>query len=168
MRFPRWRPRIPVLFYAHPFELAIGFVLFISGIRAFVSGDSSPTINDALPPAVLVTFQVVSFLAGTLILIGLPIRRKPQGRALERAGCVLAAGTYTGYGVILAFTLPLGLAWSTLSTILALAFAFWLRAKSIRKTELTIERTLRAANRASDPLDLVRRIVDSRGMGGDR
>lgn len=160
------RPRVPILFYAHPFELAFGFVLFVSGIRAFVSGESSAAINNALPEAALIAFQIVSFLAGSAVISGLLLRDKPFGRTLERIGCLLASGAYTGYAVILGTTLPLNLAWSTLTMVLAVASAFWFRAKAIRKTELTILRTLRAAN-ANDP-DLIRRLVDSRAIDGSK
>jgi len=155
---------VPILFYAHPFELAIGFVLFQAGIRSFLSGESSPSINDALPSEVLLTFQIVSFLAGVCILIGLPLRTRLYGRMLERVGCLLAAGSYGVYALILGFTLPLALAWSTLSITVAIALAFYMRASAVHKTERTIERTLKAATQATDPMDLMRRIVDARGI----
>jgi len=159
------------MFYAHPFELALGFVMVISGIRAFISGESSPSINDALPEELLLAFQIISFLAGVCLLAGLALRSNAFGRTIERVGTILAAGTYGGYAAILAFTVPLWLAWSTLSTTAAVALAFWLRGKAIRKTELTILRALRAGNVTEDPHELMRRLMDSRGLdlnGQDR
>lgn len=170
----RWRaivahlPELPPVFYAHPFELAFGFVMFISGLRAFVSGESSPSINDTLPPAILTAFQLVSFLAGAAILAGLALRRHVFGRALERLGTILAAGTYAAYAVVLGRSLPLSLSWSTLTTVAAVSAAFYLRGRSIRKTELAILHALRASNTSTDTAELIRKLVDSRATDKDR
>lgn len=167
-RIRRHLPELPVVFYAHPFELALGFVLALSGIRAIVTGgDVTPAVN-LLPPVVLYVFQAVSFTAGVGILVGLGIRRKRFGRTLERAACWLAAGNYIGYGVVIAGKYPLADTWATLTTTIGIGLACVLRARAIRKTELAILRALRAANTAADDADdLIRRLVDSRAIAPD-
>lgn len=168
-RIRRHAPELPVVFYAHPFELALGFVLTLGGIRAVITGgDITPAVN-LLPSPVLYVFAAVSFGAGIGILLGLATRRKTFGRAIERGACWLAAGNYIGYGYIIADRFPLSDSWATVTTTLGIGLACVLRAKAIRKTELAILRALQAANTAEDDAqDLIRRLVDSRAINPDR
>ena len=64
---------IPVLLYAHPFEVTLGVILVVNGVRQLATGDSSPAIDHALPPDELPAPR----------LKRLPIRVRPQTRPDE-------------------------------------------------------------------------------------
>lgn len=159
---PRWprRPSVPVLFYAHPFELSLGIVLVVQGIRGLLTGDSSPAVDATLPEFPLLAYRLLNLLAGVGIVVGLLIRERALGRAVERAACWLAAGGYLAYVVLLEREYGLiGDATWNMTTAAAVAIGCALRARAGTKTERVILATMRAAN--ADPR-LLRRMVDGR------
>lgn len=161
LRRIRRRIRLPILFYAHPFELVLGFLLVLSGIRALIDGDTTPSVNAALPPSILVAFQTMSFLAGLGIMSGLILRTYATGRMLERAGLWLAVSAYGGYGIVLAGTYPMSLIWANFTTAVGIALAFGLRARALRRSELVILKVLRNSTDA-DASEVMRQLIDSR------
>lgn len=150
---------LPVVFYAHPFELALGVVLVVNALRAFTAGDVSPALDEALPASIRVIYQLASFLGGAGVLLGLRYRAQPRGRNLERASLVLMCAVYASFVVVLIGTYGPSVAWSTAANATAIAAACGLRARAIGKAERVIITQLRKAQQ--DPATL-RRLVDGR------
>lgn len=154
----RRRFRIPVLLYAHPFEVCIGVAILILGGRALIEGATSPSV-DQLPDLPLLLYRVASTLGGLGLITGLLLRQHALGRAVERAGCYVLASALAGYAVlVIAYQgREDGFGVSIITT--AIAAGCLLRALAIRKTERIILASLRVANR--DPI-VLRRLVDGR------
>lgn len=150
---------LPVVFYAHPFELALGIVLVVNAARAFTAGDVSPALDEALPDGLRLVYQTASLLGGVGVLAGLRYRAHPRGRNLERAALIVMGCVYASFVVVLIGTYGPTLAWSSATNAAAIAAACWLRARAIRKAERVILAQLRNAQR--DPA-ILRRLVDGR------
>lgn len=153
----RRRLRVPVVAYAHPFELGIGAAFVILGLKGLIAGHSSPSV-DSLPEVSLILYRVAQVAAGIGILIGLALRDKPVGRAIERAAC------YVLGSALLAFALLIvgrngSAGWDVGLVCTFIGLACIARALAIRKTERVINATL--AQVAADPVAL-RRLVDGR------
>jgi phosphoglycerol transferase MdoB-like AlkP superfamily enzyme len=153
----RRRLRVPVVAYAHPFELGIGAAFVILGLKGLIAGHSSPSV-DSLPEVSLVLYRVAQVVAGVGILIGLALRDKTLGRAIERAAC------YVLGSALLAFALLVvgrngSAGWDVGLVCTFIGLACIARARAIRKTEQVINATL--AQVAADPVAL-RRLVDGR------
>lgn len=159
----RWRahPHVPIVIFAHPFELFLSFALIVNGARTLIAGGATPAVN-RLPEVPFMVLTVVGLLGGIGMLAGLLSRTKPIGRSIERVGLWLGVSAYWGYAVTLAFTFPIAITWAPVATSTCLGLACLARERAIRKTELTILRVLRKANKDDD---LIRHIVDSRGIG---
>jgi len=155
-----FRPRVPIVIYAHPFELFLSAVLVINGARPLVTRETSPAIAE-LSPVVVGILTAMGLTGGVLMLVGLLSRTKPVGRVIERVGLWLAASAYLGYAVALYGAYPLTLVWANVATAVGMGTACIARERAIRKTELTILRTLRKANRDDD---LIRKVFDARGI----
>ena len=148
----RRRFALPVVFYAHPFELALGAALIVNGVRGF-TGSLSPSV-DQLPQLPLALYLIVSTVGGLGVVLGLVTERK----TIERSALYLVAAAYAAYGILLVSTNgAAGIATATVAAVVATACL--LRASAIAKTERVILATLREAN--ADP-DVLRRIVDGR------
>lgn len=151
------RLHVPVVVYAHPFELGIGAAFVILGLKGLAGGASSPSV-DALPELSLILYRVAELLAGIGILVGLALRDEAVGRAVERAAC------YVLGSALLAFALLLvgrngSAAWDVGLVCTFIGLACIARARAIVKTERVIRRTLEEVSR--DPVAL-RRLVDGR------
>lgn len=152
-------PPLPVVFYAHPFELALGIVLVVNALRAFTAGDVSPALDSALPPSIRLVYQTASLLGGIGVLAGLRYRAHPPGRVIERSALILMGCVYASFVVVLVGTYGPTVAWSSATNAAAIAAACGLRARAIRKAERVILHQLRSAK--GDPAAL-RRLVDGR------
>lgn len=153
----RYRLGVPVVLYAHPFELGVGAAFVILGLRGIIAGTSGPSV-DALPEVPLLMYRVASMLAGAGIVVGLMLREHPVGRAIERAACYVLASA------LLAFALLVvghngGIAIPSALVSAFIGVACFFRARAIRKTELVICETLTEVDRVGD---VARRIVDGR------
>lgn len=146
------------MFYAHPFELALGVVLVVNSLRAF-TGDASPALDAVLSPGLRLVYQVASFLGGVGVLVGLHFRAHPRGRNIERSAILLSGCVYASFVVVLIDTYGLALAWSSATNSAAIAGACWLRVRAISKANRVILTQLRKAQQ--DP-DTLRRLVDGR------
>lgn len=102
-----WRRAVPlpVVVYAHPFELAFGLALIINGFRTILTGQTAPSIDDSLPELFILLYRLLSMGAGVCIVAGVFIAghptTRPQGRTIERVGLWLAAGSYGSYAFVL-------------------------------------------------------------------
>lgn len=155
--------QLPVVFYAHPFELALGIVLLVNGTRGLLSGDTSPAVNNALPESVLLAYAVLSIVGGAGLLLGLRWRAAPVGRGLERLALWVMCGVYSSYVVVLFATYPASTAWATGANGAAIATACLLRERAIAKTQ----RVILATQRATQDAESVRRLVDGRPPRGE-
>lgn len=154
------RRRIPVLLYAHPFEVTLGVILVVNGVRQLATGDSSPAIDDALPPVELLLYRVAGLVGGIAILAGLATRSHAAGRTIERAGLWLVAGSYAAYLVMLVAEYGvLSDATYNLLTSTAVLLGAVFRALAIRKTERVVLAQLRALNNDREAL---RQLIDGR------
>lgn len=154
---PRQRRDLPVVLYAHPFELAIGAAFILLGLKGLVGGHSSPSV-DALPDLSLVLYRLAELAAGIGILVGLAVRDKPIGRAVERAACYVLASALVAFAVLLVGRNGAA-GWDVALVCAFIGLACFLRARALVKTERVILAELRRANR--DPATL-RRLVDGR------
>lgn len=143
---PRIRPprrrrlTLPVVFYAHPFELALGAALVINGVRGIV-GDNTPSV-DALPPLPRLLYLAVSTIGGLGVVIGLWTHRK----AVERASLFLVAAAYATVGILIVATNGTnGIATATVAAVVGAACV--LRAIAIRRAALIVLATLTEARR---------------------
>lgn len=158
MTAPPRRRDLPVVLYAHPFELALGVAFTVIGLRAIFEGTTTPSV-DQLPELPLLLYRAATTLGGLGVIAGLIARAHALGRTVERASLYAVAGTWAGYSV-------LGLAYQgredgfgVAIITLAIAAACLLRALAIRKTERVILAQLRHAN--ANP-DVLRRMIDGR------
>lgn len=152
--------RLPVVLYAHPFELAFGTVLVLNGIKALLTGDLSPSVDAALPTFQLLAYRLMGLAGGIGVLVGLALRTRTIGRTIERAALWLTASSYAAYAVVIVGVFGTQAAWTAL-TAGAVALGCVLRAVAIRKTDRIILRQLRKTNAAPDPV-VLRRLVDGR------
>lgn len=154
----RRRVGVPVIFYAHPFELGLGAAFVILGLKGLLAGSTSPSV-DALPAWTLLLYRVATLLAGVAIIAGLLLREHPAGRAVERFGCYVLASVLLAFALIL-----IGVnGWAGFATGLVcalLGLACLCRARAVAKTERVILEQLRAANAVAVP-DLLK-IIDGR------
>ena len=152
------RGRIPVVLYAHPFEVALGVAFVVIGLRTLIEGQTTPAV-DALPDLPHLLYRVVSVLGGVGVLVGIALRRHAAGRTVERASLYAVAGAWAAYAVVVidAHGWRGGFATSALAVLIAAACL--LRTLAIRKTERVILAQLRTANR--DP-EVLRQLVDGR------
>jgi uncharacterized integral membrane protein len=163
-RRPRRRFSLPVILYAHPFELALGFAFAALGIRGLIADVTSPSV-DALPELPLLLYRLGSIIAGLGIIAGLIMRQRPIGRAIERASCYVLAGVLGAFALILLVVNG----WDAFATglvCIALGAACFFRARAIAKTERVILEQLRAAN-AIAVADLLK-IIDGRPASEER
>ena len=129
----RRRFALPVVFYAHPFELALGAALIVNGVRGF-TGSLSPSV-DQLPQLPLALYLIVSTVGGLGVVLGLVTERK----TIERSALYLVAAAYAAYGILLVSTNgAAGIA--TVAAVVAAACV--LRAKAIRKAAQIVLATL--------------------------
>lgn len=142
---PRIRPprrrrlTLPVVFYAHPFELALGAALVINGVRGIV-GDNTPSV-DALPPLPRLLYLAVSTIGGLGVVIGLWTHRK----AVERASLFLVAAAYATVGILIVATNGTNGTVATVAAVVGAACV--LRAIAIRRAALIVLATLTEARR---------------------
>lgn len=131
----RRRFALPVVFYAHPFELALGAALIVNGVRGF-TGSLSPSV-DQLPQLPLALYLIVSTVGGLGVVLGLVTERK----TIERSALYLVAAAYAAYGILLVSTNgAAGIATATVAAVVAAACV--LRAKAIRKAAQIVLATL--------------------------
>jgi hypothetical protein len=154
---PRRRPTVPVVVYAHPFELGIGAAFIILGAKGLVGGHSSPSV-DALPDLTLLLYRVAEVFAGAGILIGLAIRQQPIGRAVERAACYVLGSALIAFAILLVGRNG-SAGWDVGLVCSFIGLACVARARAIVKTERVIRQT--AETLAKDPVAL-RKLVDGR------
>jgi hypothetical protein len=128
-------PPLPVVLYAHPFELALGAALIVNGARGFV-GSLSPSV-DQLPQLPLALYLIVSTVGGLGVVIGLITGRK----TIERSALYLVAASYAAYGILLVSANGTAAIASAIVTVVVAA-ACVLRAKAIRKAAQIVLATL--------------------------
>lgn len=154
----RRRRDLPVVLYAHPFELALGVAFTLIGLRALVEGTTTPSV-DQLPELPLLLYRAATTIGGLGVIAGLLGRAHALGRTIERASLYTVAGTWAGYSVLVVSVQGWRDGFSTSAITLAIALACLLRALAIRKTERVILAQLRQAN--ANP-ELLRRMIDGR------
>lgn len=157
---PRRRFQLPVVLYAHPFELAFGVVLVLNGVKALATGDLTPSVNATLPTFQLLAYRLMGLAGGLGVLVVLALRTRTVGRTIERSALWLTASSYLAYAVVLVGVFGTPAAWNAL-TAGAVGVGCILRAIAIRKTDRIILRQLRKANADPDPV-VLRRLVDGR------
>lgn len=96
----------PVALYTHPFELALGVVLVINGVRG-IANSFSPSVG-SLPLVPLILFLIVSTLGGVGVIVSFlafkPATTGPPrftGPRLERASLFLVAASYAAVAALL-------------------------------------------------------------------
>lgn len=152
--------RIPLLLLAHPFELAIALLMAVS--VAHVA--QRPQALAALLPRPLVYSWVALGLVSVFALTaGLLWRHQAAGRAVEKAGLYLMAGTMLAYAIAFGAALPFAEAWPVVTQLGAIGVASVLRAIAIRRTERIVLNQLRNAT-----ADQLRDLVDGRPPRGTR
>lgn len=145
-----WWTRIPPVLLTHPFEVALSIALLAPPARGLLAGAVTPSVDSTLPEVPLAAYQLVSGLAGLMILSGLLTREKWRpGRTLERAGMWMAAGAFIGYGVVVMFALG-WVGFVNIVTTLVIGCACVLRALAIRLAEILEYRALKYAARGID------------------
>lgn len=144
---------------AHPFELGLGLVGVVNGLRTLATRETTPAVSQ-LPDAPIVALTAAGLLGGLLMLGGLLGRSKSLGRAVERAGLWLSGASYLGYTAVLLFNIPLAMSWASVTLSAILGLACLIRQHAVRKAELVILRHLRKANTDRDLLAAV--LVDTR------
>jgi hypothetical protein len=149
-----WWSRIPPVLLTHPFELALSVALLAPPVRGLLSGLVTPTLDNTLPEAPLIAYQLISGIAGLAIMVGLLSREKwKPGRTVERAGMFIASGAFGGY----AWVLILNLGWSAFVNIVLVgifSIACVLRGLAIQLAQVLEFRALRYANRGIDDKDI--------------
>lgn len=140
------RVRIPLVLLTHPFELALGSVLVINGIRGW-SGDLSTSLAD-LPEWLTLTYLIVSTGGGIGVVTGIVLRADHLvglGVRLERSSLFLVAAAY--------FTLAIAILGANgrgglgiALTLMVITMACILRAVAIKKASRTILHTLTVIN----------------------
>lgn len=153
----RHRLNVPVVAYAHPFELGIGAAFVVIGLKGLIGGHSSPSV-DALPELTLLVYRVAELLAGIGILVGLAIRQQALGRAVERAACYVLGSALLAFAFLLVARNG-SAGWDVALVTAFIGAACIGRARAIVKTERVIRKTLEQVSR--DPIAL-RRLVDGR------
>lgn len=148
---------MPVVVYAHPFELGIGAAFIVLGVKGLLGGHSSPSV-DSLPELSLLLYRVAELLAGIGVLVGLAIRQEALGRAVERAACYVLGSALIAFAVLLVGRNG-SAGWDVGLVCLFIGLSCIGRARAIVKTERVIRETARAL--AEDPIAL-RRLVDGR------
>lgn len=154
MTAPPRRRDLPVVLYAHPFELALGVAFTVIGLRAIFEGTTTPSV-DQLPELPLLLYRAATTLGGLGVIAGLIA----LGRTVERASLYTVAGTCVAYSVLVVSVQGWRDGFSAAAITLAIAAACLLRALAIRKTERVILAQLRHAN--ANP-DVLRRMIDGR------
>ena len=153
----RHRLKVPVVVYAHPFELGIGAAFVVLGLKGLLGGHSSPSV-DALPELSLLLYRLAELAAGIGILVGLAIRREAIGRAIERASCYVLGAALLAFAVLLVGRNG-SAGWDVGLVTAFIGAACIARGRAIVKTERVIRKTLEQV--ARDPIAL-RRLVDGR------
>lgn len=149
--------RLPVIIYAHPFELGIGAAFVILGLKGLLGGHSSPSV-DALPDVSLIAYRLAELAAGAGILVGLAVRDKPIGRAIERASCYVLGSALLAFAVLLIGRNG-SAGWDVGLVCTFIGAACIARGRAIVITERVIDQTLSMV--AKDPV-AIRRLVDGR------
>lgn len=139
---PTRRQRIGLLLYAHPFELALGGILVVNGIRFALDTETASRSVAELPTWALTVYILVSMAGGILTLSGLWVGERRNGRGLEASGLWMVAASYAGFGFLIT-ALYGGMALTTALVCAVVASACILRAKAIRRTQTIILETLR-------------------------
>lgn len=151
------RRRMPAVVYAHPFELGLGAAFIVLGLKGLLGGHSSPSV-DTLPEVSLLLYRIAELVAGVGILIGLAVRGKPIGRAIERAACYVLGAALIAFAVLLVGRNG-SAGWDVGLVCAFIGLACIARGRAIVLTERVITSTLNTV--AKDPIAL-RRLVDGR------
>jgi hypothetical protein len=141
---------IPLVLLTHPFELALGGVLVINGVRGFF-GDVSTSLA-ALPHWLVIVFLVVSTVGGAGVTVGLILRSDHLvglGVRLERSSLFLVAASYFTLAVAILQTNGKG-GIGVAATLIFVMAGCLLRARAIYMASKTILHTLMIVNRESE------------------
>lgn len=170
----RHRPSVPLVLYAHPFELAVAVVLGTSAIRTAIRLDDTLAV---LPPLIAYAWAAFTALGILGVIVGVIGSTDVTGRrpglrafyrALEKAGLYLTAAATAVIGVLIANTLPLAESWAPDAQLTAIAAACILRALAIRKAERITLDVLRATTTAADSADVVDDVLGAPHRKGGR
>lgn len=93
--------RVAVL--AHPFEIAFAMLFVVVGISlALHNHEVKLSAVQMLPKPLVIAWEVCLLLGGPAIVAGLLWPGSEfMGRAIERAGCYLAAAVWTSYVIVI-------------------------------------------------------------------
>lgn len=144
---PTRRPSLPLVLLGHPFELALGGVLVVNGVRGFL-GEISPSLA-LLPEWLVMAYLVLSTIGGLGVITGLFLRADHLvgfGVRLERSSLFLVSASYFTLAVAILQSNGsggIGVA-TTLTVIMA---ACLLRARAIHNASKAILHTLVVVNR---------------------
>jgi hypothetical protein len=144
------RVRIPLVLLTHPFELALGSVLAINGVRGWL-GDLSSSLLD-LPEWLTLAYLIVSTIGGVGVVAGIVLRADHLvglGVRLERSSLFLVAASYTTLALAILNVNGRGGLGIAL-TLLVITLACILRAVAIKKASTTILHTLTVINREAE------------------
>lgn len=145
---------MPVVVDAHPFELGLGLVGIVNGVRTIVTTQTTPAVS-ALPDAPIVALTAAGLLGGLFMLGGLLGRSRALGRSIERYGLWLAGGSYLGYCAVLWLNIPIAMSWSSITLSGILGIACLIRQHAVGKAERVILKALRTANEDHDVVALL-------------
>ena len=128
-----------VMLLAHPFEFAFAALFLVVGAGLAASGhEVDVTAVQRLPVALVVAWEVCLLVGGPLIVAGLFWRGSElMGRALERAGLILALAAWASYSFIIAWYLH----WAAVlpvSQSVAIVLACALRVWALRKVDQAV------------------------------
>lgn len=94
--------RVAVL--AHPFECAFAVLFVVVGVALALKGhEVRLSTVQLLPRPIVIAWEVCLLIGGPAMMAGLVWRGSElMGRAIERAGCYLAAAVWASYAIVVA------------------------------------------------------------------
>lgn len=129
--------RLPLVFYTHPFELAIATLFVLSGAQSLTATGPPNALELVVPHALVIIWQAGSIAGGALVSIGVVRRADALGRALEKAGLYVLAGITSAYG----YAIAAAAGWQAaivVANLFAIAAGCLLRAGAIRRAERVV------------------------------
>lgn len=120
-----------------PFEIAISFVMLISGIAQVIGSATPSSVSLLLPPIVRYIWLFMATVGALGVLVGTFWREPVTGIFIERIGLTAAGWGLVIYGVAVSWaSWPASIIAGPLTLILGLAFFWKAHQLSVRIKEL--------------------------------